>query len=216
MPTEPWGQSPGVSSGEGGRASRPHLVVLGGCNGAGKSTAAPWVLQGALGVHEFIDADVIARGLSGFQPESAAIEAGRAQLDRIELLVQRRADFALESTLSGRSLAMLLRRLRGEEGYDVHLVYLWLASVDVAVERVRWRTAQGGHGVLEETIRRRYERGLRNFGSLYRPLATSWRAYDASLAGSPRLIAAGSGVEVHVLQDEASWARITSGESDVR
>lgn len=176
----------------------------------------PGVLQGALGVHEFIDADVIARGLSGFRPETAAIEAGRVQLDRIEVLVQRRADFAIESTLSGRSLAMLMRRLRVAEGYAVHLVYIWLPSADLAVERVRWRVAQGGHGVPEETIRRRHERGLRNFGDLYRPLATSWRAYNGSPAGPPRLIAAGSSGEVHLLQDEESWARITQGKPDVR
>ena len=129
-------------------------------------------------------------------------------LARLEQLAERRASFAFETTLAGRALATHMARLRAL-GYDTNLMYLWLPSADLAVERVRRRVELGEHGVPEEMVRRRYERGLRNFDALYRPLATSWRVYDASVHGPPRLIAAGSGDEVRAVQDARLWRQIT-------
>lgn len=152
----------------------PSVVVLGGPNGAGKSTAAPALLQGALAVNEFVNADVIARGLSAFAPESAAIAAGRVMLGRLHELAAQRVTFAFETTLASRSFAPWLRSLR-VSGYEVQLVFLWLPSADFAVERVAARVRAGGHNVPAETVRRRYHAGLRNFFSLYEPVASSWR-----------------------------------------
>lgn len=193
---------------------RPHVVVIGGPNGAGKSTAAPRLLQGTLAVQELINADVIAQGISAFHPESAAVEAGRIQIARIEQLVEQRRTFALESTLAGRSLAMLLARLQ-RQGYGTHLVYLWLPNSEMAVRRVQRRVEAGGHAVPEDVIRRRYERGLRNFETLYRPAAATWRVYDAS-GREPRLVAAGVGEAVQAVQDPSTWQQIASSGGKTR
>jgi predicted ABC-type ATPase len=142
---------------------RPHAVILAGPNGAGKSTLAPWLLAGELGVRTFVNADVIAQGLAGFDPASAAIEAGRIMLRRLDEMRRAGADFAFETTLSGLAHRRTIRRLH-ESGYETHLVYLWLPSPDTAVERVRTRVRLGGHDVPERDVRRRYARSLRNSG----------------------------------------------------
>src|SRR5947207_2743721 len=106
---------------------RPHLVVIAGPNGAGKSTSAPAILTGALGVDEFVNTDVIARGLSAFYPERVAIEAGRVMLDRVHQLAKDRVNFAFETTLASKSFAPWIADLR-RTGYIFHLVYLWLPA----------------------------------------------------------------------------------------
>jgi predicted ABC-type ATPase len=169
---------------------RPVLVALAGPSGAGKSTAGPAFLKDTLGIAEFVNADVIARGLSAFDPEAAAIAAVRVMLSRLRELAHRRADFAFETTLAGRSYAAWIRRLAG---YDFHLVFLWLRDAALAVARVRKRVDLGGHDVPEEIVRRRYHAGLSNFVSSYRPLAKRWHFYDNSFAGKPRLVAEGAG-----------------------
>ena len=116
-------------------APRPCVVILAGPNGAGKSTAAPELLQGELAVTEFVNADVIARGLSAFDPDRAAIAAGRVMLTRLDELARQRESFAFETTLASRSFAPWLRDLRAS-GYAVHLFFLWLSSADLAVQRV--------------------------------------------------------------------------------
>lgn len=136
-------------------------MILAGPNGAGKSTAAPELLQGELSVSEFVNADVIARGLSAFDPDRAAIAAGRVMLVRLNELARQRATFAFETTLASRSFAPWLRGLR-TSGYAVHLVFLWLSSPDLAVQRVADRVRSGGHDVPPGTIRRRYGAGVRN------------------------------------------------------
>lgn len=157
----------------------PSVVILAGPNGAGKSTVAPKLLHGALAVSEFVDADVIARGLSAFDPESVAIAAGRVMISRLRGLAVQRVSFAFETTLASRTFAPWLRDL-GASGYAVHLLFLWLSSADLAVERVADRVRRGGHNVPAETVRRRYNAGLRNFFSFYEPLASTWRPYNAS------------------------------------
>src|SRR5581483_8686978 len=148
----------------------PNLILLAGPNGAGKSTAAPDLLRGALHVHEFVNADVIARGLSAFNPEGAAIEAGRVMLGRLKELASQRQNIAFESTLASRTFAPWIRGLK-TNGYRFHLFYFWLPSPDHCVERVRERKSIGGHFVPENEIRRRYGRGIVNLFDLYLPIA---------------------------------------------
>lgn len=124
----------------------PQAVVIAGPNGAGKTSSAPDLLRDTVGIKSFVNADVIAQGLAGFRPESAAFEAGRVMLRRLEELARVREDFAFESTLAGRSAHRLLTRLIGV-GYDVHIVYLWLPTPEMAVARVRRRVEAGGHHV---------------------------------------------------------------------
>ena len=153
--------------------SRPLVIVIAGPNGAGKSTTAPSLLRDTLQVSEFVNADTIAGGLSAFRPDSVAIAAGRAMLERIRQLAEARAEFAFETTLASRSFAPWLARLK-RNGYHVHVLFLWLESADLAVNRVTARVRLGGHDVPEGTVRRRYTRGLRNLFGLYLPLADSW------------------------------------------
>ena len=191
-------------------ADRPHLIVLAGPNGAGKSTAAPALLADSLQVTEFVNADLIARGLSVFHPERVAVLAGRIMLGRLDQLADRRANFAFETTLAGRSYARRLAEL-GRSGYVFHLVFLWLASPEMAVARVAERVRQGGHDVAAEVIRRRYLSGLRNFFRTYRPLADTWRFYNNSGPSIPRLIASGSGSAEVTVADPGLWDRICEG-----
>ncbi|MCX5674844.1 MAG: Zeta toxin family protein [Planctomycetota bacterium] len=192
------------------REKRPSVILLAGPNGSGKTTTAPLLLKGALGVEEFVNADVIAQGLSGFRPEGAALAAGRAMLGRIRELAAQRASFAFETTLASRLLAPWIGGLV-EKGYEFHLIFLWLPGADLAVSRVADRVRLGGHDVPEETIRRRYDSGLRNFFDLYQPLATTWRMYDNSGALAPRLIARGKGRRTTRVLDRATWALVTRG-----
>lgn len=190
--------------------SRPQLVVVGGPNGAGKSTTAPILLRDLLGVREFVNADAIAQGLSGFQPEQVALAAGRVMLRRLRELAQQRRSFAFETTMASRSFAPWLWGLR-ESGYRVSLLFLWLRDPELAVARVSERVRSGGHAVPEDTIRRRFYGGLRNFFSLYQPLAGSWWVYDNSEAGAPRLIAWGDGRRAQVVAEPEAWAAIQRG-----
>ena len=186
----------------------PNLVVLAGPNGAGKSTAAPVLLRGTLGVTEFVNADVIAQGLSAFDPDRVALAAGRIMLRRLQELARQGVSFAFETTLASRSFAPWIRELL-QTGYQFHLVFLWLPNADFAVERVAERVQQGGHDVPEVTIRRRYCAGLSNFFRLYQPLAATWRMYDNSNHAGSRLIAAGQQGAVAQIRDAAIWRHLT-------
>jgi predicted ABC-type ATPase len=190
----------------GKKPDQPHVVLIAGPNGAGKSTSAPMLLH-TLGVTEFVNADVLAAGLSAFDPESVALEAGRLMLHRLRELAEARANFAFETTLASRSFAPWLAGLvRG--GYAFHLFFLWLPRAEESVLRVRERVARGGHNVPEDTIRRRYQRGLANFFNLYQPLATKWRFYDNSHPAGPRPIANGVSRDIESVADRAVWSKI--------
>jgi predicted ABC-type ATPase len=182
----------------------PSLIVLAGANGAGKSTLAPLLLRDTYGLVDYVNADAIAQGLAAFQPDKAAFEAGRIMLRRLHELASHRADFAFETTLSTLSYAPWIRELLGW-GYEFHLAFLWLPTVELAVQRVRERVAAGGHAVPEEVIRRRYVRGIRNFLSLYLPLATTWAVYDNSGLPWPILIASGVAGGPPVLHRADLW-----------
>jgi predicted ABC-type ATPase len=187
--------------------SKPKVIVIAGPNGAGKSTAAPQLLQGTLAVSEFVNADVIARGLAAFNPEQVAIQAGRVMLARLAELAMERASFAFETTLASRTFAHWISELK-TSGYLFHLVYLWLPSPEVAISRVQQRVLQKGHHVPDTIVRRRYFRGLVNFFDLYRPLATTWRMYDSIGSTGPRLIAAGGqGVNEQII-DANLWSLV--------
>ena len=189
-------------------AGRPPLVVvIAGPNGAGKSTTAPWLLQEALAVAEFVNADPIAIGLSAFRPESVALAAGRVMLTRMKMLAQARQDFAFETTLASRSLALWLASLRGS-GYRVHLAFLSLSSPDLAVARVTERVRQGGHEVPAPVVRRRFTAGLRNFFALYQHVADTWQVFDNSAVAGPRLIAAGRAGEPARVLDPEVWTAL--------
>ena len=190
--------------------TNPSVIVLAGPNGAGKTTAAPLLLRETLGVVEFVNADTIAQGLAAFDPEGVAFEAGSIMYAWLRQLADRRRDFAFETTLASRSLAPWLAALI-RTGYEFHLVFLWLPSAEFAVHRVADRVRMGGHHVPEATVRRRYERGLRNFFRLYRSLATSWRMYDNSTMDNVRLIAAGVSTRTTQISDRAVWYRIAKG-----
>ena len=179
---------------------RPTVVILAGPNGAGKSTVASALLLEALAVDEFVNADVIARGLSAFDPDRVAITAGRIMLARLHELAAQRADFAFETTLASRSFAPWLRGLR-MSGYDLHLFFLWVPTVDVSISRVKDRVFRGGHNVPETDLRRRYERSIRNFLQHYRHLADSWQLFDNSIT-PPLLIARKDAGELSIMNKE--------------
>jgi predicted ABC-type ATPase len=188
----------------------PTVIVLAGPNGAGKTTSARTLLAETLNLMTFVNADVIAQGISGFDPERAAMEAGRIMLQRLHTLAEQRANFAFETTLAGRAYARWLKSLR-HAGYNVHLVYFWLASAELAVARVAQRVRTGGHPIPEETIRQRYERSMDNFFRLYRPIVASWEVYDNSHAGGPQLIAHGDRTGRETVLKETVWKEIQKG-----
>jgi predicted ABC-type ATPase len=182
----------------------PLAVVVAGPNGAGKSTMASRVLQDALAVSEFVNADAIATGLSAFRPDSVAIGAGRVMLARLRALAETRADFAFETTLASRSFARWLADL-GRSGYRTHLAFLSLPDADLAVARVAERVRQGGHGVPEAVVRRRFAAGLRNFFDIYRTVVDTWQIFDNSEETGPRLIASGRKAEKAAVVDQDAW-----------
>ena len=186
----------------------PQVVVLAGSNGAGKTTASRAVLRDVFQIGTFVNADFIAQGLNGFDPETVALQAGRLMLQRLHDLADERQDFAFETTLSGKTYAPWLRSLQ-DGGYRVALLYYWLETSDLAVSRVAARVRRGGHHVPEATIRQRWTRSVENLFRLYLPLADDWSLFNNTHDGEPRLIAIGHGdidVEVH---DPASWNLIT-------
>lgn len=155
----------------------PNLYIIGGPNGAGKTTAAMTVLPEILDCFEFVNADAIAAGLSPFKPESVAFEAGRLMLERIELLLSQHIDFAIETTLATKSYVSLVKKAQSF-GYEVTLLFLWLPSAEMAVERVKKRVLTGGHDIPEEIVRRRYGRGLRNLIKDFMPICNHWHIYE--------------------------------------
>lgn len=161
----------------------PYLYIISGCNGAGKTTASYTILPEMLGCKEFVNSDEIAKGLSPFNADNitVAVEASRIMYKRIRELIAAKKTFALETTLASRSIVKLLQGAQ-EKGYYVTLLYFWLNTPDLAVERVRNRVAAGGHNVTESTIRRRYEAGIHNLFELYMPICDFWMIADNSLS----------------------------------
>jgi len=156
-----------------------NLYIISGCNGAGKTTASFTVLPEMLHCHEFVNADEIARGLSPFQPEKVAIEAGRIMLGRIENLLNENSDFAFETTLATKSYKNTILKAQ-KNGYNVTLLFFWLRTVELAKERVQIRVSEGGHNIDTETIERRYLSGIRNLFDIYLPIVNEVLIFDNS------------------------------------
>ena len=181
----------------------PNLYIIAGCNGAGKTTASYTVLPEILDCREFVNADEIARGLSPFQPETVALEAGKIMLRRIDELLAQQHDFAVETTLASRGWLRMIREAKNL-GYTVTLLFFWLPTIELALERVSRRVSSGGHHVPDETVRRRYRNGSRNFFNLYATLSDSWMLVDNSK--NPRiLIAEKKADKPAVVLDESRW-----------
>lgn len=166
----------------------PQAVVIAGPNGSGKSTCARLLLPAQT---TFINADMIAQEMTGVEGTAADFGAGRLLLKRIDVLEAHHDDFAIETTLATKKLAPRLQRLK-EKGYETHLVFFWLPSADLAVQRVAERVRAGGHDVPEDTVRRRYASGLRHFFDTYQSIVDTWRVYDNARIADPSLIASGS------------------------
>ena len=156
-----------------------NLYIISGCNGAGKTTASYTVLPEVLHCKEFVNADEIARGLSPFNPESVAIEAGRLMLQRIEYLLVKDESFSIETTLATKSYINLVRRAQ-VKGYTVRLLFFWLNSPELALQRIAERVAKGGHNIPEPIVRRRYVAGICNLFRLFMSEVDSWEIYDNS------------------------------------
>ena len=155
------------------------IIIIAGPNGAGKTTFAREFLPNEGGCPLFVNADLIAEGLSPFDPSGVAVRAGRLMLQEIDRHARSGASFSFETTLAGRRYALLIPRWQ-RSGYRVHLIFLKLRNELLAVERVAARVSQGGHSVPEEVIRRRFKQGWRNFENIYRGLVDSWQLYDNS------------------------------------
>lgn len=183
--------------------ANPQVVIIAGPNGAGKSMLAPSLLRDTLDLREYVNADPIALGLSGFDPSSVAFKAGRVMVNRLHDLAEQKKSFAFETTLATRSYAGWIEKLRHQD-YNFQLIFLYLQSAHLAVQRVRERVQSGGHDVPEAVVIRRYARGLNNFRSIYKPLADVWSVYDNSGSSQPTLIASGGRDQtLKVLQNEA-------------
>lgn len=178
----------------------PSVYIIAGPNGAGKTTFAREFLPNYADCRNFVNADLIAQGVSPFSPEAAAFRAGRLMLEEINLLMRRGVDFGFETTLSGRSHLNLIRRLK-QRGYATHFFYLWVPSVDLALSRIRERVSRGGHDVPEAVVRRRFDRSVRNFLIQYRSLADSWILYDNS-AATPKIVASERQNEIRIIETE--------------
>lgn len=165
----------------------PQLYVIAGPNGAGKTIFATDFLPEYAGCFEFVNADLIAKGLSPFNPAGADLAAGKLMLEQIRLLAQRNVDFAFETTLSGKTYVALLERLK-QQGYQINLFFLWLPDVRLSIQRIADRVRRGGHNVPSDIVRRRFVRGVSNLLHVYKNLCDMWMLFDNS-TDSPSIIA---------------------------
>jgi predicted ABC-type ATPase len=174
-----------------------HAYIIAGPNGAGKTTFARDFLPKYAHCLEFLNVDLMAAGLSPFDPDAAAISAGRLLLARMRELIRQERNFGFETTLAGKGYLRILRDMK-RRGYHLHLFYLWLPNVELAIARVARRVEQGGHNVAEEVIRRRFSMGMRNLAEFYLPLFDAWMLFDSSTP-RPRKIACYDGEKTQVL-----------------
>lgn len=186
----------------------PNLYIIAGCNGAGKTTASYTVLPEMLNCNEFVNADEIAKGISPFQPDKAAIDAGKIMLTRIKDLIKLQVDFSFETTLSARHFINLIKESQKNE-YFVTLVFFWLNSVDLAIQRVKNRVSEGGHDIPEDIIKRRYKAGIANLINKYIPICDYWILINNSEVPF-RMIAEGIKFSELEIKDQKIWNQIKS------
>jgi len=183
----------------------PNLYIIGGCNGAGKTTASMTILPEILDCNEFVNADMIAYGISPLNMESVTFQAGRLMLERINDLLDSGGDFAFETTLATRSYVNTIKEARAK-GYEITLLYFWLHSPEQAKKRVAERVAKGGHHIPDEVVERRYYRGIKNFFELYEPICDNWMLVD-NTNSEPELIANSTKSETEIA-DNTLWSKI--------
>ncbi|MCX5784420.1 MAG: zeta toxin family protein [Elusimicrobia bacterium] len=183
-----------------------NVYVVAGPNGAGKTTFAKEFLPYYAKCPNFVNADLIAQGLSPFVPRAAAIKAGKLVLTRIHDFAGIGADFGFETTLSGKTCLNLFKRLKAR-GYKVHIFFLWVPGPSLSLVRIKERVASGGHDVPAEDIERRFSRSIPNFFKLYKPLANSWMLFN-NAGAKPVLIAKGNNGHLEVI-DAALFENIT-------
>ncbi len=176
------------------------LYIIAGCNGAGKTTASRTILPKSLLVKEFVNADEIAKGLSPFNPEGVAIEAGRLMLKRIDTLLESGESFSIETTLATKSYINLVRRAH-DKGYKVHLLFFWLPSVELAKERVAKRVSQGGHNIPSDVIERRYLAGIKNLFKMFMQEVDIWSIYDSKDEMSELVAFGGRNIRLKINND---------------
>lgn len=183
------------------------LYIISGCNGAGKTTASYTILPDILDCREFVNADEIARGLSPFQPENVAFEAGRIMLNRLNELLEDGDDFAFETTLASKTFINYILKAK-EKSFKITLIFFWLNSVELAIERVKTRVEEGGHHIPTDIVVRRYHRGLLNFFNLYRNHLDNWIFIDNSREPYSEISSYENG-KLSILQKE-KWNQLKS------
>ena len=179
------------------------IYIIAGCNGAGKTTASYTILPEILDCKEFVNADEIAKGLSPFQPEKVAFEAGRIMLDRIETLLKLDQSFGFETTLSTKSYKNKLVAAK-KKGFKVKLLFFWLPTIEMAINRVAIRVSEGGHNIPKEVIARRYVREIDNLFKIYIPLCDEWMVFDNSETNAVKIAQGVTMISMEVL-DEKNW-----------
>jgi len=184
----------------------PNLYIIAGCNGAGKTTASYTILPEMLNCKEFVNADSIAAGLSPFNYESVAFEAGRIMLRRIHQLIEEKVDFAFETTLAAKHYVQVIAKAK-TFNYEITLLYFWLNSPELAKQRVASRVKKGGHSIPDEIIERRYYRGIGNFFNLYISVADNWMIIDNRDA-VPDVVAYKLNAEQEVILNSDIWKTI--------
>ena len=186
----------------------PDLYIIAGCNGAGKTTASNTILPDILDCREFVNADNISAGISPFNPEGAAFEAGRIMLHRIDMLLSEGKDFAFETTLSTRSYVSYIHKAKSL-GYNVTLVYIWLSSPQLAKERVAIRVAKGGHHIPDDIVERRYYKGISNLFKLFIPICDIWIIGDNSAEDIEQIAKGGENLDLEIKNADI-WNEIKS------
>jgi predicted ABC-type ATPase len=190
----------------------PNLYIIAGCNGAGKTTASFTVLPEMLDCREFVNADEIAKGLSPFQPEAVAFHAGRIMLERIAALISLEVDFAFETTLTTLSYRNTIELAR-KRGYKITLLFFWLNEVNLAMERVATRVAEGGHHIPKPVIERRYFRGIENLIEVFIIICDYWMVIDNS--NTPYQFIAEGGMNMPIIiHNETVWGKIKSTKNE--
>lgn len=181
------------------------LYIIAGCNGAGKTTASFTVLPEMLNCKEFVNADEIARGLSPFQPEKVAFEAGRIMLNRMDELLRSEESFAFETTLASKTFIKFIKEAKFHN-FEITLIFFWLKSHEIAEERVKTRVLEGGHNIPSDVIIRRYKRGLSNFFNIYINKVDNWMFVDNSETAT-RIISECFAKEI-IVYDQKLWKQL--------